>query len=224
MSRYAFAIHTAPVTEDDYFYLTDKLRLRRYNEWIAEEEIAQEQFGIEDSEALMKSLHLVKKVAADSELPEDRVYEQFRTNSQAGNLLLFSAYPDEFTEVMRMAKRTPKEQRLISVFMKTRGEVLVDDEWVAIRDYLGWEDEDSGALGRELINKLLEFINREANGGKDPEPVDLDELDEGKSPSSGSKNEPAKRSRRGKTGTASSGSSKVSETSDSTGETLPASA
>ncbi len=224
MSRYAFAIHTKPVTEDDYFYLTDKLRLRRYNEWIGEEEIAQESFGVEDAEAVMRSLHLVKKVAADSGLPEDSVWEQFRTNSQSQNLLLFASYPEEFTEVMRSGKRTPKEQRLITVFMKTRGEVLIDNQWTAIRDYLGWNDEDSGALGRELINKLLEFINREANGGKEPEPVDLEELDEGKSPSPASKKEPAKRSQRGKTGTRSSGNSKPSETSDSTGETLPASA
>jgi hypothetical protein len=48
--------------------------------------------------------------------------------------------------------------RMVTAFIRSRGQGLIDGEWRDIRD---WSTEDTNALPRRIIAKVVEFISSE---------------------------------------------------------------
>ena len=162
MSKYSFLLQTE---EAEYFELLPTLRLRKHGSWLVAETIEQEEISRAQSQATIRAVQLAKRVAADKDISLEAAFEALQGGAELTEMELLSEYAEDTLEML--AGGTSAETgnaKLVTAFVRTRGQGLIDGEWAAIPD---WTFDDTKQMDKNTITKALEFIVSEQSQGEE---------------------------------------------------------
>jgi len=162
MSKYSFLLQTE---EAEYFELLPTLRLRKHGSWLVAETIEQEEISRAQSQATIRAVQLAKRVAADKDISLEAAFEALQGGAELTEMELLSEYIEDTLEML--AGGTSAETgnaKLVTAFVRTRGQGLIDGEWAAIPD---WTFDDTKQMDKNTITKALEFIVSEQSQGEE---------------------------------------------------------
>lgn len=155
MSRYSFLLASE---EPKYFELTPSIRLQKHGGWLVAESIEQEEISRQQSQSTIKAVQLAKKIAAAKEISLDEAFDLLQSGSGSETELL-ADYTEETLSVMNSgASAEQANAKLITTFIRCRGEGRVGGEWKSLSD---WSLEDTKTMPRHLVTKMIEFIAAE---------------------------------------------------------------
>lgn len=153
MSRYSFLLASE---EAQYFELTPAIRLKKHGGWLVAESIEQEEISRAQSQSTIKAVQLAKKIAAAKDIPIDDAFALLQGGGDSANSQILAEYTEEALGLMNAGGSVEQSNaRLITTFMRCRGEGLVDGEWIALRD---WTIEDTQTMTRTLVSQMMDFI------------------------------------------------------------------
>ena len=153
MSKYSFLLQGE---EPEYFELTPKLRLRKYGGWLVAEGIEQEELSKVQSQSTIRAVQLAKRIASAKDIPLDEAFALLQGGADMTEMELLSDFTEETLSMINSGGSIETgNARMVTVFMRCRGEGLIDGEWLALDD---WSIEDTKSMGRRTIAKGMEFI------------------------------------------------------------------
>lgn len=155
MSRYSFLLASE---ENSYFELTPTIRLKKHGGWLVAESIEQEEISKSQSQSTIKAVQLAKKIAAAKDVPLDEAFAMLQ-GGMGNEAEFLSEYTEEALMLMNGGSSVEMANaRLITTFIRCRGEGKVDGEWQGLKD---WSIDDTQGMTRALVTKMLEFISEE---------------------------------------------------------------
>ena len=161
MSKYSsfFLLSSA-----EYQKLGEKLRLRKYGSWLAEEAWTKEEASQKQAQFTLKAVDLARKIAAEKGITEDEAFQALSSNL-SGDDAFFGQYASEVSNLMR-ALPSGREQfeKLVTIFFQNRGEVLVGKKWEATKD---WTEEDTRMLTKQILSEVEAFMVAEERGNNE---------------------------------------------------------
>jgi hypothetical protein len=161
MAKYAFLVHG---DEAEYFELNDKIRLRRHNAWLLAERIQQSRMAKRQARQMLSAVQLAKKISNDKDISVEEAFGLLQNQGEADSAMLLADYQDETNQLMDSGlSREEQDSQLITIFMRTRGQAFIRNEWKALGD---WADGDTEMLTGDMSEKMLQFIYEEQMGGK----------------------------------------------------------
>lgn len=166
MSKYSFLLQSE---ETEYFELLPTLRLRKCGGWLVAEAIEQEEISRAQSKATIQAVQLAKRIAKDKDMSLEEAFNALQGAGGMTEMELLGDYTEDALSMMTGGTSAEAgNARMVTTFMRTRGEGLVDDEWQPLED---WSIEDTKGMGRKLVTKVLEFVVEEqkADSGEEEE-------------------------------------------------------
>lgn len=161
MAKYAFLVHG---DEAEYFFLNDKIRLRRHNAWLLAEKIQQSRMAKRQARQMLSAVQLAKKISNDKNITVEEAFGLLQNQGEADSAMLLADYQDETNQLMDSGlSREEQDSQLLTIFMRTRGQALIRSEWKPLTD---WTEGDTEVLTGDMSDKLLQFIYEEQAGGK----------------------------------------------------------
>lgn len=160
MSKYSeFFLVGSP----SYCELGDKLRLRSYGSWLAEEAWCREEQNKKRAKFSLEVIRLAKQIALKKEIGEDEAFDLLQTNGNSQSEI-FNEFASEINALMALAPSGRDQfEEIATIFFKNRGEVLNGKKWMTTED---WTKEDTQKLPQTLLRDLEEFMAKE-DGVKD---------------------------------------------------------
>jgi len=156
MSKYSFLLASEEVS---YFELTPALRMQKHGGWLVAESIEQEEISKAQSQSTIKAVQLAKKIAAAKDIPLDEAFEMLQGGGGFSESELLADYTEEALSMITAGGSAELgNARLITAFMRCRGEGKIGDNWERLTD---WSVDDTKGMTRELTTKVLEFIAEE---------------------------------------------------------------
>ena len=153
MSKYSFLLQSE---EPEYFELTPKVRLRKHGGWLVAESIEQEELSKTQSQATIRAVQLAKRIATAKDIPLDEAFALLQGGASMTEMELLSDFTEETLGMINSGGSVETSNaRMVTVFIRCRGEGLIDGEWLSIDD---WSIEDTKSMGRAVIGKAMEFI------------------------------------------------------------------
>jgi hypothetical protein len=167
MSKYAFLIHG---DEGQYEQINDRLRLRKYGAWLIAEKIQQDKLAKQQARQVLSAVQLAKRIADRENISVEEAFARLQNQGEADNALMLSDYLDEARDMVEGGlSRNESDAKVISIFMRTRGEGLIKGKWSGLGD---WGDGDTELMDEELKDKVMAFINAEQMGGSKADELD----------------------------------------------------
>lgn len=182
MSKYAFLIHG---DEGQYEEINDRLRMRKYGAWLIAEKIQQDRLSKQQARQVLSAVQLAKRIADREKISVEEAFARLQNQGESDNALMLADYLDEARDMLEGGlSRNEADAKVISIFMRTRGEGAIKNKWVALGD---WGDGDTDLLDEKLKDKIMLFIGNEQVGGdvafdgdaEDLEPAEVEAGDEG---------------------------------------------
>ena len=162
MSKYSFLLQTE---EAEYFELLPTLRLRKHGSWLVAETIEQEEISRAQSQATIRAVQLAKRVAADKDITLEEAFNALQGGADLTEMELLSEYTEDTLEMLTGGTSAEAgNAKLVTAFIRTRGQGLIDGEWAAIPD---WTFDDTKQMDKNTITKALEFIVSEQSQGEE---------------------------------------------------------
>lgn len=156
MSKYSFLLQTKT---EDYFDLLPNVRLKKYGGWLVAEAIEQEEIGKLQSQATIRAVQLAKRIASSKDIPLDEAFGLLQGGGTLTEAELLADYTEETLSMITSGTSVEATNaRMVTAFIRSRGQGLVDGQWQDLDD---WEVEDTKALPRKAIAKVVEFIAAE---------------------------------------------------------------
>ena len=157
MSKYSFLLQSE---EPEFFELSPKMRLRKHGGWLVAEGIEQEELSKVQSQATIRAVQLAKRIATAKNVSVDEAFALLQGGSSMSEMELLNDFTEETLSMINSGSSTElSNARMVTVFMRCRGEGLMSDgEWLPLDD---WSIEDTKSMGRRLIAKGMEFIASE---------------------------------------------------------------
>lgn len=158
-----------------YETLGDKLRLRKYGSWLAEEAWLREEESQKRAHFTLKAIDLAKRIAADKGISEDEAFQSLSGNlAEGGNF--YGQYAQEVSALMASLPSGREQfEKLVTVFFKNRGEVMVGKKWEATTE---WTEEDTRMLPKALLEQVEAFMVKEEQGSQEEKEGDETEATE----------------------------------------------
>lgn len=155
MSKYSdFFLIGSP----EYFELNDKLRLRCYGSWLAEEVWCREKQNKKRARFTLEVIKLARKVAKVKGISEDEAFVLLQSGDEERSEL-FAEFNEEVDRLMTLSPSSQDQsEELVTIFFKNRGEVLEGKKWIATDD---WSKEDTRKLPSALMEAVEKFIAKE---------------------------------------------------------------
>lgn len=170
MSKYAFLIHG---DEGQYETINERLRVRKYGAWLIAEKIQQDRLAKQQARQVLSAVQLAKRIADREGMTVEEAFARLQNQGEADNALMLSDYLDEARDMVEGGlSRNEADAKVISIFMRTRGEGLIKNKWQPLAD---WTDGDTDLLSEDLKEKLMVFIASEQMGGDSPVEEDSEE-------------------------------------------------
>jgi len=170
MSKYAFLIHG---DEGQYEAINERLRLRKYGAWLIAEKIQQDKLAKQQARQVLSAVQLAKRIADREGMSVEEAFARLQNQGEADNALMLADYLDEAREMVEGGlSRNESDAKVISIFMRTRGEGLIKNKWVPLAD---WNDGDTEMLNEELKDKIMAVISTEQSGGSAAEDFEEEE-------------------------------------------------
>ena len=157
MSKYSFLVQTKA---EDYFELLPDLRLKKYGGWLVAEAIEQEEISKLQSQATIRAVQLAKRIASAKEIGLDEAFGLLQGGG--GSITEAELLADYTEETLSMitsgSSMESTNARMVTAFIRSRGQGMVDGDW---QDLTDWELDDTKALPRKYVAKVVEFITAE---------------------------------------------------------------
>lgn len=172
MSKYSsfFLLSSA-----EYQKLGERLRLRKYGSWLAEEAWMREDQSQKRALFTLKAIDLARKIAKDKGIEDAEAFEMLQGSGMVDSELM-GGYTAEATALMEsMPSSRSQLEQLVTIFFKNRGEVLQGKKWEATTD---WTDEDTKMLPKDILDQVEEFMVAEESGLIEETKDELDESSE----------------------------------------------
>ena len=166
MSKYSdFFLLSSP----KYYELNEKLRLRSYQSWLAEEVWCREAQGKRKAKFTLEVIRLARKIAKAKGIEEDEAFQLLQAGEDREDLL--KEFGDEVNGIMELAPSNREQfEELVTLFFKNRGEVMEGKKWISTSD---WSDEDTQKLPATVLTAIEQFMADEEINGE--ETVEEDE-------------------------------------------------
>jgi hypothetical protein len=163
MSKYSsFFLLSSP----EYEKLGDKLRLRKYGSWLAEEAWLREEQSQKRALFTLKAVDLAKKIAREKGISEGEAFEMLQSSAMFDDEFVGS-YANEAAALMEsMPSNRSQTEQLVTIFFRNRGEVLQGKKWEPTSD---WTDEDTKMLPKLTIELVEAFMMMEEVGDQKEE-------------------------------------------------------
>lgn len=156
MSKYSFLLETKT---EDFFDLLPNIRLKKYGGWLVAEAIEQEEISKLQSQATIRAVQLAKRIANAKSIPLDEAFSLLQGGGALTEAELLADYTEETLSMITTGTSVEATNaRMVTAFMRSRGQGMVDGEWQDLND---WELDDTKALPRKAIAKMVEFIAAE---------------------------------------------------------------
>lgn len=196
MSKYAFLIHG---DDGEYEQIGDTIRLRKHGAWTVGEKIQQDRLAKQQARQVLSAVQLAKRIADKEGISVEEAFALMQSQGEVSNAMMLSDHLDEVRNIVDGGmSQNEADAKIITIFMRTRGEGLVKGKWTGLGD---WSEGDTEVLTGDLKDKIMLFINNEQTGGSSVEDDDAEEavseLDggtEGNSPSGTEQSESASES------------------------------
>jgi len=155
MSKYSFLVSAK---EPEYFEVNGVLRLMRHGGWLVGESIEQEEISRIQSRATLRAVQLARKIAKVKEIELDEAFALLQGSGFTDGDLMGEFAEEMLTMVGNDNGTESLNAKLITAFIRSRGEGEISGEWKSLSD---WSIEDTKELPRTLIRKIFDFINQE---------------------------------------------------------------
>jgi len=156
MSKYSFLLQSE---EPEYFELLPTLRLKKHGGWLVAESIEQEEVSRNQSQATVRAVQLAKRISKDKGISLEDAFAALQGTGGLSEMDLLSDYTEDALNMLTGANSAETgNARLVTTFIRTRGEGLIEDEWKPLDD---WSLEDTKNMGRQLVSKVLDFVVEE---------------------------------------------------------------
>lgn len=170
MSKYAFLIHG---DEGQYATINDRLRLRKYGAWLIAEKIQQDKLAKQQARQVLSAVQLAKRIADREGMTVEEAFARLQNQGEADNALMLSDYLDEARDMVEGGlSRNEADAKVISIFMRTRGEGLIKNRWTPLAD---WSDGDTEMLDEELKDSIMAVISAEQSGGDEVQDLEAED-------------------------------------------------
>jgi hypothetical protein len=163
MSKYSsfFLLSSA-----EYEKLTDKLRVRKYGSWLAEEAWIREDQSQKRALFTLKAIDLAKKIAKEKDITDEEAFELLQSTQLDGNDIMEGFSMEAAGLMASMPSAREQQERLVTAFMKNRGEVLVGKKWEPTDE---WTEDDTKKLPQALLQQIEAFMDEEEGEKKQTE-------------------------------------------------------
>jgi thioesterase domain-containing protein len=152
----------------DYMMIGDKLRLRKFGSWLAEEGWTKEEQARQRASFSLKAVDLARKIAKEQEISEEKAFDVLQQANEARSEI-FEQYATEIDELMALMPSGREQfEELVTLFFRNRGQVKVDKKWEPTDE---WSDEDTRMLPKAMLALIEEFM---ASEDEPLEPVEED--------------------------------------------------
>jgi len=156
MSKYSFLLQSE---EPEYFELLPTLRLKKHGGWLVAEAIEQEEISRNQSQATIRAVQLAKRIAKDKGISLEEAFGALQGGGGLSEMDLLGDYTEDALNMLSGGNSAETgNAKLVTTFIRTRGEGLIDDEWKPVED---WSLEDTKGMGRQLVGRVLDFIVEE---------------------------------------------------------------
>ena len=155
MSKYSdFFLIGSP----QYVELGDKLRLRSYGSWLAEEVWCREKQNKKRAQFTLEVIRLARKVAKAKDISEDEAFVLMQANDEDRGEL-FAEFSEDVDLLMTLSPSSQDQtEELVTIFFRNRGEVLDGKKWTATKD---WSKEDTQKLPSMMMEQVEAFMQKE---------------------------------------------------------------
>lgn len=152
----------------DYMMIGDKLRLRKFGSWLAEEGWTKEEQARQRASFSLKAVDLARKIAKEQEISEEDAFDVLQQANETRSEI-FEQYATEIDELMALMPSGREQfEELVTLFFRNRGQVKVDKKWEPTDE---WSDEDTRMLPKAMLSLIEEFM---ASEDEPLEPVEED--------------------------------------------------
>ena len=142
----------------DYVMIGDKLRLRKFGSWLAEEGWTKEEQARQRASFSLKAVDLARKIAKEQEISEEEAFDVLQKANE-GRSEVFEQYATEIDELMALMPSGREQfEELVTLFFRNRGQVKVDKKWEPTDE---WSDEDTRMLPKAMLALIEEFMASE---------------------------------------------------------------
>nr|BAR25782.1 unnamed protein product [uncultured Mediterranean phage uvMED] len=142
----------------DYVMIGDKLRLRKFGSWLAEEGWTKEEQARQRASFSLKAVDLARKIAKEQEISEEEAFDVLQKANESRSEV-FEQYATEIDELMALMPSGREQfEELVTLFFRNRGQVKVDKKWEPTDE---WSDEDTRMLPRAMLALIEEFMASE---------------------------------------------------------------
>jgi hypothetical protein len=169
MSKYSeFFLLGSP----EYEVIGEKLRLRKYGSWLAEEAWLRDEQNKKRAKFTLQVIHLARKIAKEKQIDEEEAFQILQGNTNERENIL-GEFADEAGELMMsLPSNQAQLESLMTMFFRNRGEVLVGKKWTACED---WTKEDTGKLPKSMLDATEQFMVKEDTSSDSGEGEEEDE-------------------------------------------------
>lgn len=169
MSKYSdFFLIGSP----QYVELGDRLRLRSYGSWLAEEVWCREKQNKKRAQFTLEVIRLARKIAKVKEISEDEAFALLQSSDENRGEL-FAEFSEEVDRLMALSPSSQDQtEELVTIFFKNRGEVLDGKKWTATKD---WSKEDTQKLPSVMMEQVETFMQKEEGTEETMETEEEDE-------------------------------------------------
>ena len=152
----------------DYMMIGDKLRLRKFGSWLAEEGWTKEEQARQRASFSLKAVDLARKIAKEQEISEEEAFDVLQQANETRSEI-FEQYATAIDELMALMPSGREQfEELVTLFFRNRGQVKVDKKWEPTDE---WSDEDTRMLPKAMLALIEEFM---ASEDEPLEPVEED--------------------------------------------------
>ena len=117
----------------DYMMIGDKLRLRKFGSWLAEEGWTKEEQARQRASFSLKAVDLARKIAKEQEISEEEAFDVLQQANETRSEI-FEQYATEIDELMALMPSGREQfEELVTLFFRNRGQVKVDKKWEPFR-------------------------------------------------------------------------------------------
>ena len=142
----------------DYMMIGDKLRLRKFGSWLAEEGWTKEEQARQRASFSLKAVDLARKIAKEQEISEEEAFDVLQQANETRSEI-FEQYATEIDELMALMPSGREQfEELVTLFFRNRGQVKVDKKWEPTDE---WSDEDTRMLPKAMLALIEEFMAAE---------------------------------------------------------------
>lgn len=155
MSKYSdfFLLSSA-----EYEEIGERLRLRKYGSWLAEEAWLREEQNKKRAQFTLRTIQLARRIATAKGIDEEEAFQLLQNTSNEQNNL-FTEFADDTSKLMDAAPSSKEQfEELVTMFFRNRGEVNTGKKWSPTDE---WTKEDTNKLPQLLLQKIEAFMSAE---------------------------------------------------------------